>query len=165
MADSKHNLTRIKRDVEGQIIGGIFTPVKTAVAIFIKKNTNKDYKCAGTILSDTWVITAAHCMTDVEVQDILVVAAEMKLLLYLNGQSKNAVEAGVREVKIHPKCNVILDKLYDWDLALLRLDKSLLIDSNPNIEKALLPPPLIRHSNKEIRVGGWGKTGMIWLIS
>ena len=148
--------------------------MKTAVAIFIKKNTNKDYICAGTILSDTWVITAAHCMTDVEaanclidveVQDILVVAAEMKLLLYLNGQSKTAVEAGVREVKIHPQSNIIPDKLYDWDLALLRLDKSLLIDSNPNIEKALLPPPLIRHSNKKIRVGGWGKTGMIGLIS
>ena len=91
--------------------------------------------------------------------DFLVVAAESNLRAYHKGESKTAVETGVSNVRVHPKYEVIQNQKYDWDLALLELDKSLLISNNEYIEAALLPHPDMRHTNKTVRVGGWGRTG------
>ena len=159
---TKHNLARTKRYIEPQISGGDIKTVKSAVSIWIKENNNKDPICSGTLISNTWVITAGHCVKDVNLTNILVVAAEMNILRYIRGQSQIAIENGVRNVRIHPKYFVIPNQLYDWDIALLELDNSIVISSNPDIEIALLPPPSIKHSGKKIRVGGWGKTGF-WL--
>ena len=55
--------------------------------------------------------------------------------------------------------------MYDWDLALLELDKSLLINNNEFIEAALLPHPAMVHTDREVRVGGWGRTGAWFSLS
>jgi hypothetical protein len=165
ISEPKHNMT--KRDISPQIIGGSMTPVKTAVAIFIQIGFTKDYQCAGTLISDNIVITAAHCMKGVgsdlnaviEKENMVIVAGESNLRPYFRGESRLSVERGVKSVKIHPNFHAVPGKEYHWDMALLELDESIEMKSNPNIEAAVLPPPAIRHTGKEIRVGGWGKTG------
>ena len=130
------NITKTKRDVQPHIVRGSITPVKTAVAILIETNGNKDLTCSGTVISNTWVMTAGHCVKDVDISLISIVAAEMDMREYWYGQSNIAVESCIKSVKLHPKYNVIVNQVYDWDVALLELDDSLEIDSNPNIEAA-----------------------------
>jgi secreted trypsin-like serine protease len=158
-SEPDHNVT--KREITPYIIGGSITPVKTAVALLLKVNNRKDYFCAGTILSENIVITAAHCLRNVgsDIDSIIVVAGESDLLLYITGQSNIASEHGVKSAKKHPNYYNVPGEQIIWDFALLEMTTPITIQGNPNTEAALLPPPAMRHAGREVRVGGWGKTG------
>jgi serine protease 27 len=129
--------------------------VKTVAAIFRKDRP----VCSGTVIANTWLVTAAHCFTDADLADIKVVAGTMDLRRWSN----TTVTTGVKSVKRHPKYKRIKDPIgnliiLDVDLALVQLNKSLEVDSNENIEKAILPPPEMKLTGKQIQVGGWGMT-------
>lgn len=127
--------------------------VRTAVAIL-----NQDFpSCSGTVISNKWVMTAAHCFESVtDLENIKVVSGVMNLL------SSEAVKTGVKRVLKHPNYKRIKnDKLQvlDWDLALMELKTPLEIGSNENIAIAVLPPPAMKYTGKIIQVGGWGRIG------
>ena len=146
------------------IVGGTNKPVKTAVFLKIMENGVPDVPCGGTVLSDTWVLTAGHCVQDVDADDLSVVAGENDIYVYGSKTSQTAVTRSVKRIHVHPKYERTLSetgkllKLY-WDMALLELSESLDIKSNAEIESAFLPPPMMTHTDRTIQVGGWGRIG------
>jgi secreted trypsin-like serine protease len=173
--DAEHNVT--KRDLEGYILGGSPKSMPTAVAIFIKLGDNPipQPRCSGTILSEDILLSAAHCFfdengTEVNVDAFIILAGEGDLRHYLMGQPNLVQELNVTEVIIHPYYKYInnipgeQDELI-WDLAILKLNIKMNIETNHRVQAALLPPPGLRHVGKEITVGGWGKYTVEFLAS
>ena len=119
---------------------------------------NQNPVCAGTLISNVWVLTAGHCVQDTTTTDIEVVAGETNLLSFYQGLSKTGIKTSVKNITLHPNFKWMHTKILEKDLALLERKQPLDIVNNPNIEVAFLPPPSLTKYDKTIRVGGWGLT-------
>lgn len=140
--------------------GGVIPtePTKTAVAIFV----DDEPQCSGTILSDTWIATAGHCHCQkcglMTMNRTKVVAGEPDLKSYLLGHSTRAITASIKQIKLHPGYFNHPRKPMDHNIALIELNSSLEISSNPNLEAASLPPPGMEPVGRFVTVEGWGRT-------
>lgn len=159
------HIGRTERDIFEQIVGGVkpTKPVKTAVAIL-----HKDWPvCSGTLIGRYWLVTAAHCFTDVNLADMKVVAGENNLSSYFLSKSSKVKTAGIKDVHIARSYRRIkfLNDLgnkavaeLDNDLALVEMTEPL--EENENIAHAALPPPGMRITGMELEVSGWGVQGI-----
>jgi secreted trypsin-like serine protease len=113
-------------------------------------NHAKAHYCGGTIYSNQWIVTAAHCLQGLTADDVMVVSGTIKL-------TPDVAQSGVSELIKHPAFS---RATYDNDVALLKLKTPLTFSETVN----RLPPISSSEENgfepnaTEMTVTGWGMT-------
>nr|AYV99612.1 venom polypeptide [Dolopus genitalis] len=143
------------QSVQSRIFRGVISNWGTfpyMVPIFITLDSGADSFCGGSLISDQYVLTAAHCLAGV-----------IKVRIYLGaGDISSKSEADRMELKIG-KDELIIHENYDApnfinDIALIRLPKKIQFSEN------IQPIRLARRSQTDLIeqlaiLSGWGKTG------
>uniref|UniRef100_A0A8C8SM45 Transmembrane serine protease 9 n=1 Tax=Pelusios castaneus TaxID=367368 RepID=A0A8C8SM45_9SAUR len=110
---------------------------------------NNEHFCGATILTEKWLVSAAHCFN--EFQDPAVWAAYMGTIS-LSGSDSSTVKAGVSRIIPHPSYNT---DTADFDVAVLELDSP--VSFNKYIQPACLPGPGHHFpTGRKCLISGWG---------
>lgn len=153
---------RRKIDHEGLITNGYDTKpgdFPWHVAIFHRRNrASLSYKCGGTIINPTTILTAGHCVFDASGRQILADRVVVQLGRYqLYTPEATTQEFQVYQIKLHPQYS---QSLLENDLAIFKLANS--ISFTTHIQPICLwdrRQQNIRHvERKRGTVMGWGYT-------
>ncbi|KAE8749472.1 hypothetical protein FOCC_FOCC003738 [Frankliniella occidentalis] len=113
----------------------------------VSLEVNKAHSCGGSVLSTTWVLTAAHCTYGKDARSLQVRAGTDKL------QRGGSVVPVARAV-VHPK---YVHGRQDWDVSVLQLGAALSYGST--IKAVHLPASGAEPSaNTAVLASGWGLT-------
>ncbi|PVU98328.1 hypothetical protein BB559_001654 [Furculomyces boomerangus] len=126
-----------------RIVGGV--PViegNHSFAVLISDIVTGDY-CSGVLLSDEWVVTAAHCVENSEFGDIRV--------HYGSTVYKSMKHELAGSITIHPEFNIVD---YSNDIALIKVQNSI----DPNDAKPIKIYKNEISENQTLSVVGWGIT-------
>ncbi|XP_045763666.1 uncharacterized protein LOC123866256 [Maniola jurtina] len=144
---SKKHERREKKTEAGKIVGGSEVSIKDFPyqARLVIETGEGYFGCGGSIISDTYILTAAHCLTGAN-------------KLFVRVGSVNADEGGdlieSTDFKQHPKYN---SSVYDFDVGLVRLPSAIAFD---NTKRAIRLP--VRKTSipagTRVTVSGWGAT-------
>ncbi|XP_012287573.1 serine protease snake [Orussus abietinus] len=113
--------------------------------------TDKAWDCGGSIISESYILTAAHCLESSEGNPAAVVRVG---LTNLKSPESTMQERKVMEKIIHPDYR--LPSKYN-DMALLKLEKPLLLDHNVRPACLEVEAETSKYGNKAV-ASGFGKT-------
>ena len=144
-------LEPVKNDVSTRIIGG--EPANTSDWRFIASLVRKGqpasigHFCGGSFLGGKYVLTAAHCVEDLNADDLDIV-----LGLYDKNRESQAQRIAVKNIYSHDAYN---SKTTNNDMALIELERS--VDS---ATIALATPEVLANvrAGDKVHVAGWGNT-------
>ena len=148
------------------IVGGQEAPAHSwpwAVAIYqVTYKGNKKVKsrfiCGATLLSEWYVLTAAHCIVR---QAEILTPNDFKLLIGAHDNKNSGFYANVQEIKVHE--NFIFGQ-HKNDIALFKLTEPLDFRHNSDIAPICLPPPEIEGADLVGTMGtlvGWGTVSQV----
>ncbi|KAF2898161.1 hypothetical protein ILUMI_08031 [Ignelater luminosus] len=105
--------------------------------------------CGGGILTQTWIISAAHCVQKFDIKRLSISAG-----VYLLGEDHEDIQkCYVKDVVIHPRYQTSEQYLQKYDLALLNFKNPLVF--TVAVKPLLLPEPTQRLSGT-FELAGWG---------
>ncbi len=146
-----------RKDPELRIVGGSDVSIEDFPwQVFF---TSGDYMCGGTIISENWILTAAHCTFDDYGRDIS--SSDMSILVGTTYPYRSWLgkEYAVKNVIVHENYNV--DDL-EYDIAILELEESINFEnaepieliSADDVEDGATAPGVLA------TVSGWGLTNV-----
>jgi len=152
-ANEENILGRIKtQDTDNGRAG--FGEYPWQAAILKKSAGEMVYVCGATLVSDAYLITAAHCVNDIDVDMLSIRLGEWdvrdKTEFYPHIESK------VSGLYIHPE---FYEGNLENDIAIIRLAKRLDFTKYPHISPVCLPPAGADFSSQLCTITGWGKDG------
>ncbi|XP_066501828.1 ST14 transmembrane serine protease matriptase b isoform X1 [Hoplias malabaricus] len=112
--------------------------------------------CGASVISNNWLVTAAHCVQDTEnFKYSQPEQWEAYLGLYTQSESsKWTVQKRIKQIISHPEYD---HRTYDNDIALMKLDSA--VNLNQNIWPVCLPAATHEFpAGQEVWITGWGKT-------
>ena len=110
--------------------------------------------CSGTLISKEWVLTASHCLEDMEKNDLKILAGATNLLEATTIPVKDIVRHERYRIERDTQNSMMLTSI-EYDIALLKLDTTE-VGSFKKMSPAMLPPPAVDMEGKVFNVGGWG---------
>lgn len=149
------------KPINSKIVGGNLVPhgkhpwqvgIRLARGLLANGSFSDYHHCGGTILSEHWVLSAAHCFTNKRKTQVRIVVGDHNNEMLEHGEQKFHVE----EMVLHKNFSV-----YDYDIALLKVKKinGRGIVFNKFVQPACLPTattPYVEGTMCEI--SGWGQT-------
>ncbi|KAH8328766.1 hypothetical protein KR074_007588, partial [Drosophila pseudoananassae] len=156
--DSPTYAIRVKGNSTGKgflkdqrIIGGEDAAVGFAPYQISLQGLSGAHSCGGAIISEGWVLTAAHCVDGADIRMLVVVTGTNK---YTQPGSRHFIES------MHIHCNYDTPDMHN-DIALLHLQEP--IEWNELTQP--IPLPLVpMEPGDEVILTGWGST-VLWGIS
>ncbi|KAM6157943.1 prothrombin [Rhynchocyon petersi] len=155
--------------IEGRIVGGSDAEVGLAPwqAMLFRKSP-QEMLCGASLISDRWVLTAAHCVLyppwdkNYTVNDLLVRSGKHSRTKYERNVERISM---LEKIIIHPRYN--WKENLDRDIALLKLKKPLTFSDN--IHPVCLPDKetviSLLQAGYKGRVTGWGNLRETWKVS
>jgi len=117
-------------------------------ALVHKSGRGSGQYCGATLISDTHVLTAAHCLAPFKREDILVKLGEYDF--EKEGETQDQTFT-VQSMKNHENYN---DVTYENDIAIMKLDRPAILSNS--VWPICLPPASERFTNRRAFVIGWG---------
>merc|ERR1711981_1293132 len=94
----------------------IYQPTPTQVSLRQYKSGQFKHKCGAALLTNRWVITAAHCVKDIRPSNLLVRVGEYHVLN--TNEPDDHVDRRIKKVVTHRSFDKIT---YEYDIALLEM--------------------------------------------
>ncbi|KAK7066899.1 hypothetical protein SK128_027104 [Halocaridina rubra] len=135
-----------------RIVGGVQTTVNEYPwQVGLVQPGNSQPFCGGSIISDEYILTAAHCVTGTSPSNLNVVVGEHNWAT--TSETAATQTLSVQQITIHPNYN---SNTLNNDLALIKLSSPLTFPDDNTIAPVCLPPPGDSYSNVQATVTGWG---------
>lgn len=134
-----------------RIIGGEeAVPHSWSMTVSVRLNNSEQHSCGGSILSQSYVLTSAHCVNDALPLKVSVAAGMHDLI-----QDFFPLRY-VHEIFIHPNWNRS-DDTYQNDIAILYLLPPLPVDGSENLVRTCVPYTSSMNDT-HLAIVGWGST-------
>ncbi len=140
------------------IVGGTeATPNEFPFMAQIYNSTSSSHRCGGTLISPTWVMSAAHCFVNygtVVGNSTYSVAMGMHSR---SGTNPYVQTSAIKRIIVHPSYD---ESIYDYDIALLELVTPINMTGQVGIAAlAVLPSSAALYADgARVTVAGWGTT-------
>jgi len=147
---------------KGKIVGGgvaSYGEWPWQVSLRQYKNGQFKHKCGAAILTNKWIITAAHCVKDISPSNLMVRVGEYHVLN--KNEAHPHIDRRISKVVTHK----LFDKFtYEYDIALLQMHGSP-VKYMPNIIPICLPSSNNNLVGQRGWVTGWGRLSEFGQIS
>lgn len=126
----------------GRIVGGQNAP-DAKYKYQCSLQMNRDHYCGCSIISDKWLLTAAHCVDGFSTSDV-------EVLVGTNDLKEGGTYYSVAEFNPHNEHN---SPMYAYDIALVRVEGT--IEFNDRVQPIDLSTEEIQ-DGEEVTLTGWG---------